>query len=157
MNEKTALNVAVNLLSKRDYGSGELGEKLRRSGFPAEEIQLAVKKLAERGYLNDTALCLSLFEKLYYTQKYSANFVAYKLRGRGFGENDILLALEAVAVSEMEVRIAQKLLFKKFKSEEILPNQLVKFLLNKGFSYSTIEKVKSQVNTEFSGEDTEGL
>jgi len=53
---------AVQLLAARPHFRQELAAKLRQRGFPGEEIETALDRLAEQGYLDDRAAARSLVE-----------------------------------------------------------------------------------------------
>lgn len=137
----TALQVAVNMLAKRDYSITELSNKLLQKSYTSDEINKAIIVLRQRGYLDDAALCEKMFLKYYQTHKYSANYVAKKLLAQGFDENDVLNNIDKVDLLN-EVEIAKNILAKKYSNfMECKKEILVKFLLNKGFSHQTIENI----------------
>ena len=53
--EKSALDYAAELLDARAYSEGALSSKLSERGYCGEEIELALEKLREYGYVNDKA------------------------------------------------------------------------------------------------------
>ena len=53
---------AVQLLAARPHFRRELEAKLRQRGFPSEEIEEALARLTEQGYLDDRAAARSLVE-----------------------------------------------------------------------------------------------
>ena len=137
----TALKSAVSLLVKRDYSIAELTTKLQQKGYCIEEIKEVIVILTQRGYLKEQELCQRRFQQYYQTHKYSANYVAKKLMSQGFDENDVLNSMDNVDLAT-EVEIARKLLEKKdFMINKCEKEDLVKFLLNKGFSHQTIENI----------------
>jgi regulatory protein len=69
-NPEKARSVAIALLARRDYASGELRQKLERRGFTREAVAEAVEGLVDEGFLNDA--------------RYAENYVAYHAdRGEG--------------------------------------------------------------------------
>jgi len=52
--KKTALEIAVSLLAKRDFSKSEMEARLTRRGFDEADIQTAVQKLLDRGYIVET-------------------------------------------------------------------------------------------------------
>ena len=60
VNKADAIRYAYRLLSYRDRSEKELTDKLRWKGFSEEIIQQAINHLSEKGFINDTALALSL-------------------------------------------------------------------------------------------------
>ncbi|HEV8577515.1 MAG TPA: regulatory protein RecX [Thermoanaerobaculia bacterium] len=53
---------AVQLLASRPHFRRELAAKLQQRGYPAEEIDLALARLTEQGYLDDRAAARSFLE-----------------------------------------------------------------------------------------------
>ncbi len=51
-----SLAAALRLLSRRGYSEGEIREKLGMRNFPPEEIDSAVQRLKELGYIDDASL-----------------------------------------------------------------------------------------------------
>jgi regulatory protein len=47
------LDAGLRLLSRRAHGTSELSTKLRRRGYPDEEVASALRRLTELGYLDD--------------------------------------------------------------------------------------------------------
>jgi regulatory protein len=65
-----AERVAVGLLARRDYGSGELATRLGERGFPSPLIQSLIEELRARRLLDD--------------ERYAGHFVQYHVaRGQG--------------------------------------------------------------------------
>jgi regulatory protein len=67
---QAAGNAAVVLLSRRDFCTRELAEKLKVQGYEPDTVQGVVAELAERGYVND--------------ERYASQYVAmHAARGHG--------------------------------------------------------------------------
>ncbi|MEK7712781.1 MAG: RecX family transcriptional regulator, partial [Nitrospirota bacterium] len=60
VNKADAIRYAYRLLSYRDRSEKELTNKLKWKGFSEEIIQQTINHLSEKGFINDTALALSL-------------------------------------------------------------------------------------------------
>src|SRR4051812_49258609 len=76
-----ARQVAIALLARRDYASGELRARLERKGFNAQIVHTTVAELAEERVVDDT--------------RYAANYVTY-CAARGQGPLRITAELKAL-------------------------------------------------------------
>jgi len=81
----SARAAAITLLSRRDYASGELAQKLTARGYDASVVSQTVQELVEERALND--------------ERYAANFVAYHAN-RGQGSLRIARELRELALAE---------------------------------------------------------
>jgi len=59
----TALECGVRLLARRAHSRAELRQKLVRKGFEADDVQAALGRLAELGYLDDEAFARGLVRR----------------------------------------------------------------------------------------------
>jgi regulatory protein len=59
----TALECGVRLLARRAHSHAELRQKLVRKGFEADDVQAALGRLAELGYLDDEAFARGLVRR----------------------------------------------------------------------------------------------
>ena len=59
----SALEKAAGYLDTKAYASGELREKLKKDGYPDEDINEALRALEERGYLSDEDFARSYAER----------------------------------------------------------------------------------------------
>jgi len=121
---------AFKLLSKRDYFSEELKRKLIQKGFPEKEVEETILYLKKEGYLDDKKL-LERYKELSIQKGESSIKLRAKLYRKGVTD------LEFSYDEELEA--ALNLLQNKFKKEKNYPN-VVKFLKNRGFSYSVIQE-----------------
>ncbi len=121
---------AFKLLSKRDYFSKELKNKLIQKGFKENEVEEVIKYLQKEGYLDDQKL-LERYKELSIQKGESPLKLKSKLYRKGI--TDIEFSYEE------ELEAALTLLENKFKKEKNYPN-VVKFLKNRGFSYSVIQE-----------------
>jgi len=88
-----AERVAVGLLARRDYGSGELAGKLGQRGFAAPVIQPLIEALRARRLLDD--------------ERYAGHFVQYRAtRGQGPARIRRELAQAGVAQTLIDAALA---------------------------------------------------
>ena len=130
--EKTALVTAVDYLARRAHSEKQLREKLERKGFPAEEIDAAIARLMERGYLDDTELCAEQFMYLYNESRSSVRQICAKLMQRGF-DHDLVWSVVPEDVDEREIAVAEHVLEMKYRPTDGRQKMMAS-LYQKGFS-----------------------
>ena len=115
------LNLALRALGGRAHSIGELREKLRRRAERAEDVDLALKKLKEAGYLDD--------------QRFAENYASSRLENEGFGKMRVLRDLRqrrvagnlAERVTERaykdtnEVELIEAFLKRKYRGKQLGP------------------------------------
>lgn len=141
-----ALQAAFTLLSIRGYSEKEMTTRLRRRGYNDEAIQKTIAYLVERGYLNDTALCKMLYEK-YIAKKYGIKAISYKLFQRGFSSEVIHETLKDYNMDN-EWQNAFTLLQKKGILKNINKQKIARYLLGRGFTMSTVQKIIIKLEEE---------
>ena len=78
--EGCVLVKAVDYLSIRDHSIKQLSDKLYRCGYEQEEIETAVNKLLQNGYLNDTDLCRRQITRYLNENRYSIMAIKHKTK-----------------------------------------------------------------------------
>ena len=106
---KTALVTAVDYLARQAHSEKKLREKLERKGFSEEEIDAAIARLIERGYLDDTDLCAEQFMYLYNENRNSVRQICAKLIQRGF-DHDLVWSVVPEDTFEREIATAERVL-----------------------------------------------
>ena len=133
----SALDKAMRLLAVRAYSSGELTKKLLCAGFPADEVEAAIRECETRRYIDDRLFANDCAE-MWLSRGHGARSIGYKLRQRGV---DPELAAAAVASSsEQEPEAARLAIQSKLPSllREKDPRKrrakALRFLAGRGFS-----------------------
>jgi regulatory protein len=143
--ENSALTVAVRLLARRDHGERELSDKLAQRAYSRDEINEALARLRERGYVDDTAYCNKLAESLWQSGKWGLPGVANQLRRRGLPEAMIRETMAAFE-REQEFKHALSLLEKRaFTPDE--RDKAGRFLASRGFSFAVIEQSLDHIHS----------
>lgn len=132
--KKEVISYAFKLLSKRDYFSSELKDKLLRKGFDPEDIKKVIDYLIKEKYIDDAKLKERYIRVLKEKGK-SPIYIKRKLYLKGVEPPDISY--------DEEFDTAYNLLKTKYKKEKQF-NTVVKFLKNRGFSYSIIIEVANK-------------
>jgi len=128
---------ALYYLSLRDYGSGELVQKLCRAGIARELASDTVKRLAQSGLIDDERYAAALARDMSSRKLYPKRRIAASLKEKGFSSDVIENAL--CELPEEETQQALELLIKKGyngKSEGVPRDKLLAKLARYGFSYS---------------------
>lgn len=131
-NKKTALVQAVDLLARQAHSTARLTRKLKQRQYETEEIEAAVDRLSQRGYLDDQELCRQQFSRYYEERRYSVKYICYKLMQQGFSSEMIDENIpDDTYVRELDT--AEKILQRHFK-EQAVENKMMQYLYGKGFS-----------------------
>ncbi len=128
-----AKSYALKLLAKKDYFESEIRRKLSQKGFSEEEIEETVIYLKNQHLINDDKLLERVKEKAIEKGK-SSTYIKRKLFSKGV----------SIEISyDEELKSAMNLLKNKYKWEKRFYD-IVKFLKNRGFSYSVIQEAANK-------------
>ncbi|MGU9952225.1 MAG: regulatory protein RecX [Gammaproteobacteria bacterium WSBS_2016_MAG_OTU1] len=133
--DKTAINTAVSLLSRREHSGEELRQKLK-GRFEDDEIEAALTYLTKRGLL-----CEKRFAVMYIktnAKKFGRARLRYELQQRGVGEKDINEAMTEEIVED-EVSRAVAVLDSKYGEvalDDAKLAQAAQFMNSRGFEES---------------------
>jgi len=86
MSPKTPVSAwwkAQELLARRAHGQQELINKLKLRDFPAPEIDAAIRRLLDKGFLDDEAFARNFAEELFFRRGYGFHAVRARLRRKG--------------------------------------------------------------------------
>lgn len=110
---KSALEKAIDLLSRQEQSSNTLRRKLLERGYDTNEINAAITTLTEKNYLNDADACAAQFDSLYAEERLSLRQICAKLVQRGFDPDTIKPLIPADPTAH-EIAAATNALAKKF-------------------------------------------
>jgi len=85
---KACMNQALAALSRRDFGRVELGDRLKRKGFDAETISVALDRCQDYGLLDDAKVMDHRIHALM-RRGYGPAFISMDLKRKGFSEKII--------------------------------------------------------------------
>ena len=157
----SALDKAMRLLAVRAYSSGELTRRLLRAGFPADEVDSAIRECETRRYIDDRLFAEDCAE-MWLSRGHGARSIGYKLRQRGIAPE--LAAAAVAASSEQEPEAARLAIQAKLPSllREKDPRKrrakALRFLAARGFSGAAAGaamKILAQAVAEADGTDGE--
>ncbi|SNZ06339.1 regulatory protein [Persephonella hydrogeniphila] len=129
-----AKSYALRLLSKRDYFEEELRRKLLQKGFQEEDIHQVIEYLKKENLINDDKL-LERYKEINLQKGKSPLYIKNKLYRKGVKNIDFSY--------EEELDAALYLLKFKFRREKNYTD-IVKFLRNRGFSYTVIQEAANK-------------
>ncbi|MBR5134787.1 MAG: regulatory protein RecX [Clostridia bacterium] len=132
---------ALYYLSLRDYGVGELVQKLCRAGISRELAQETVSRLEQSGLIDDERYAAALARDMSQRKLYPKRRIAAALREKGFSSEAIENALSELV--EEDEKQALELLIKKGyngKSEAVSYEKWLAKLARYGFSYGASKR-----------------
>lgn len=149
-NKRTALQEATRLLARRPLSARELQFKLTQKHYGSEDIDLAIERLIDRGYLDDDALCRRLF--IYYAEPgyCGLRHIIGKIKARGLKIDCLSEEIAAWHDSGNELERAMALIKRKFAPSQQLPDhgKLARMLVVKGFSSDVIARIIENINND---------
>ncbi len=132
---------AMHLLEKMDYTEFQIGQKLKKSGYPQETVEEILTFLKERRYLDDDRYIENYL--LSYGQRLSRKQLQQKLRQKGLDAEKIEFALEEIEGAD-ESQLIRELMKKRHYdpdlADEKARQKMIRYLLGRGFSYEEIRK-----------------
>ena len=150
---RRAYNKALDLLSRRPYGTKELIKKLCEKGHENEASQKASERLLELGLLNDEEYARILSNDLMERKNYSIKRVKQELSYRGIPREIIENTVDSLdndAENRIILVIKKKYLNKL--NDEKGRKRAIDGLMRLGFSYSDIKSALRKVS-EFTEEE----
>ncbi|MCU0303723.1 MAG: recombination regulator RecX [Thermoanaerobaculales bacterium] len=155
-----AYDTALKLLSQRDHFRSELEEKLQRKGIPDDEIDPAIRRLAELGLLDDEGL--------------AGRFVEFRAVDRGWGPHRLEAELRRRGVdgelagraSRIDGELAERALQTALRRVEVqarpgwwrVPDgraRLIKSLIARGFETDVAIRAVGRLAVERESPDDE--
>ncbi|MFO7841491.1 MAG: RecX family transcriptional regulator [Fidelibacterota bacterium] len=136
---------AIELLSLRDHGSGELKVKLLQKGYDKDIIAKVIRDLLARDYLNDRRFAEMFANELIRVKHLGPYKVKEKLFQRGV-RADIISQLLADYDNTEQVQNCRYHFEKKHKrlieeDPEKRKQKIIRFLQGKGFGWNSISKI----------------
>ncbi len=127
------------LLSRRDYTTFEMTQKMKTYQPDEKIIEEAVDKLVKLGYINDERRATSLLNS--YIKKESAYKIKRRLSEKGVSKEIIEEVIQENINEDTEIEMAKKMLLKKFKSYDPESKQrYASYLAGRGYSWDVISK-----------------
>ena len=140
---------ALYYLSLRDYGAGELVQKLRQGGIDKDLAAQTVARLQESGLINDERYAAMLARDMSARKLYPPRRIAMALKEKGFDAETVAQAIEQLDVEEEQQ--ALELLRKKGYNgtdDAAKRQKALGMLARFGFSYATAKRALTLLEEE---------
>ena len=154
--------IAYRFLSYRPRSKKEVERKLKEKKISGENIVSIISLLEKNNYLNDREFTLNWIRYRMENRPLGRRSLEYELREKGVDSEIIKDSLDEVYTGEFdEYEVAVRLAEKKISSlnkrkieDNVIKRRLFSYLQRKGFSFSLIEKVMSDL---FNAESIESI
>lgn len=133
---KTAFDAAVKLLKGRAKSAGALRQALLAKDFSSDDVEAALARCADLGYLNDDTLGRALARKLLEDRR-SLQEVERRLTQAGVGDVAAILKWAHDACGYDELAFARHWLAKR----RLEGAKAARFLASRGFTEETLERL----------------
>lgn len=149
--DSEALSAALSLLAVRGRSEAELAERLRLKGYSAKNIETAVKRCREMGYVNDAGFALERARILMRNGRAVGHRVLADLRRHGVDEAVARAALEQASREFDEEVLFSNILERRFThfsyrtADDLERRRVVSYFLRRGFS---LPQVLSLMNSK---------
>lgn len=146
MPAKQCLDAALRLLGRKRYSRRQLMGELSTCGFAAAQIQSAIAKCQQWGYLNDTELALALIRQLQ-RKGFGPGYIRRTLNARELDPQAIEAAAQEMCSENNELEHCRWVLRRKAKTLVFCKDSLAarsklyRFLFRRGFSSGVIYRV----------------
>ena len=140
---------AQELLARRAHGKQELINKLKLRDFPAPEIDAAIRRLLEKGFLDDEAFARNFTEELFFRRGYGFYAVMARLRRKGLeaGLCEEVVKRFFAEVGAAEIAAVMINLIKRRRPHEQDKERLFAWLKRRGFRSGEIIPVLQALET----------
>lgn len=143
--DRPCLQAAVKILAGRSHSRQELRQKLSAKDYDSETIDRVIADLLRRRYLDDGALCRSVFIKYQATGKYGLNAIVARLKQRQFDSSVIQETIKEYDRSQ-DLQAASTLVNRRFRHAKAEDSAKIgRFLTSRGFSPGTVIRVLENI------------
>lgn len=153
----SALRLAVSMLARRVCSSGEIEQRLKRTRYDSETVEMVMTRLNREKLLNDEDFSLQWAH--YRTgKKFGSRRIAQELRQKGVSDADIRTALESIdQEEEMEqaVALARKAFTRLKPGDDPRRGRqkVIAALVRRGYDWDTARSACEQVECESDEEE----
>lgn len=131
---RICFSVMTEMLSRRDYATGELRDKLKRYGYRDQEIDACLAKAADLRFIDDNRFTGYFIEERK-RRGWGRRKIERELSLRGISIEDIPGYPDEYFTEEEDLERACALLTRKSLPDDRAFEKLVRHLMGKGFSY----------------------
>ena len=141
----SAYDVALRLLSYRPRSETEMRRRLGRRGIGLRLIDETVRRLSERGYLDDEAFARFWTETREGTSPRGRRLIVQELRAQGVDADTAAAATASVSDEEAAYRAASRRLHAfRGLDRDTFRRRLGGFLVRRGFSYEVARRTMAR-------------
>lgn len=144
MTADSPLAAAFRLLARRDRSEKDLADRLRRKGYSAEEVNAAVERCRELGYLDDQRFARQRARNLLASGRAVGPRLLAELKQQGVAE-DLAQTAATEAADEIDPdRVLSQLLRKRFadfryaEADDRQRRRVIQYFMRRGFSLSRV-------------------
>lgn len=152
--ERNALDAGLTLLARRPHFRAELRRKLLTRGFEEDEVDAALARLAELGYLDDAALAAREAERLRERRGLGRAGIAAELARKGVERAEVEGALAGDLDAELEAARTAAGRFLATRAPDAAA--LARHLDRKGYARHVIFRVLRELVPEAPGDPDAG-
>lgn len=140
---------ALRSISRRPYAEKEIRRKMQQRGISRSVQESVINRLCDAALLDDAEFARIWVENRTAFRPRGARVLALELRQKGILKPEIESALEGFDEQDAAYRAGQKAAYRwKNASEEEFQKKVGSYLSRRGFSFSIITSVISQVRSE---------
>jgi regulatory protein len=150
MTEKEALKLAMKLCSKKEYASGDMGNKLREWELSNESTEKVLSELIREKFIDDRRYARAFVNDKLKFSRWGKIKISFMLRQKGISRDIIADALNDIEPETYENILYTELLRKaktlKAESEYEFRGKLVQFAVGRGFEYELAQRLVEKIN-----------
>ena len=139
-NVKAAIRSAAKSLARCEQCRVGLERKLAQKEFPKDAVMSALNFLEERGYLSDERYAASWIRTHCSVKSYGKLRLLRELTARGVSKAIAENAIEDYFITHTERELCMQA-FSKLRSQGKSEQKIMRALIDKGFSYTMIQKL----------------
>lgn len=149
MSLKINLNViALRFLSRRDYSYNELFNKLTKYTDNHDEITKILNSLVSQKFLDDERFITNFIE--YKSRKYGSAAIKYRLNQKVNNPELVNQIYQQQQIDELSnAREVWRKKFGNLPQDNAQRAQQIRFLQNRGFSFSIIKQIINSLATDY--------
>ncbi|WP_224983620.1 regulatory protein RecX [Geomonas agri] len=144
MQRGTALECSLRVLTLRDHSEGELRKKLSGKGYEESDIEAAVGRMKELGYLDDLRFARSFASSALRNGKGVGPRLKLELSRRGVASSIVSQVLDELAQEYSEAELLAQVMERRYPGFDAATasdkekRRIVGYLQRKGFSLGAI-------------------
>ena len=149
MDEKTALNTARRLCSRREYSTSQIRDRLSTAGMDDRQTARIIQTLKEEHFLDDARYLRSFVQDKWRFGHWGRMKIFHALRMQGFAEEDVQTAWSEVDTGAYAAMV-QSELEKKYRTLKRTPafearQKLLRFGAGRGYDIALMSGLADKI------------